>query len=234
MSYPELNLKSPTLTLEGEIWKDIEGYENIYQVSNLGRVKRLTRVQIVSNQAASFPVVYPEIVMKANPDTRGYPQVTLSYPKRRVARVHRLVAEAFLKPPSQELLDECLKGGVSYALLNHIDENTMNAAVTNLEWCTPMYNNIYGKSRKGNPKTSGSANVHSKLTEEDVLEIIKILTNKEMSQERVALKFGIKQITVSNIWTGRSWSHLTNIPWLKRSRKVLKEPSTALSEQTCH
>lgn len=237
MIYPELNLQSKILTLENEIWRDIKDYEGFYQVSTYGRVKRLKRTQLNSNQSSKFLVEYPEIIMKVNPDSKGYPQVTLSYPKRKVARVHRLVADAFLYPPSDELVLENKKVGLDYTLVNHIDQNKMNPRLDNLEWCTVSYNNNYGDSKIGNPKISGSANYSAKLTEKAVAEIVTILKNGEMSQNEIAEKFGVKQITISNIWTGRSWSHFTGIKRTRRSSRKQNDVSERLSEgskTTCH
>ena len=223
MNYPELNKVSNVLCLEGEVWKDIKGFEGYYQVSNIGRVKRL---KCVSRRGIKFA----EIVMKANNDTRGYPQVSLNFNKKRVARVHRLVAEEFLQSPSLELIEACRASGLDYVLVNHLDENPCNACVQNLEWCSSTHNNNYGKSRKGLPSVSGSACLQAILDENDVVQIIDLLRNGGLSQEKIAGLFGVKQITVSNIWTGRSWSHFTGIPWKERSRKF-KTNAKKLSEQ---
>lgn len=61
----------------------------------------------------------------------GYPQVTLTTGVR-VARVHRLVAEMFLEPPSKQLIEECAKAGVGYVPVNHKDNNHVNNCVENL------------------------------------------------------------------------------------------------------
>lgn len=212
MNYPELNQLSNVLCLEGEVWKDIKGFDGYYQVSNLGRVKRLN---CVSRRGIKFQ----ENVLKANNDSRGYPQVSLNFNKTRVARVHRLVVEAFLSEPSPELVAECKASGLSYVLVNHLDENPLNAKISNLEWCSPVHNATYGKSRKANPRVSGSASKVAVLNEADVSEIIRLLEVGNLSQEKIAEMFGVKQITISNIWTGRSWSHLTGIPWKERPRR---------------
>ena len=99
-----------------EIWKDIEGYEGLYQVSNMGRVRSL-RKNIILRQGI----------------TRGYKRVILStndIPKHYY--IHRLVATAFISNPD------------NLPQVNHKDENKTNNCVDNLEWCTPKYNTNYG------------------------------------------------------------------------------------------
>lgn len=101
-----------------EIWKDIEGYEGLYQVSNLGRVKSL-----------NYSRTGKEGILKPNPTKRGYIIVEL---KSKPFQVHRLVAQAFIPNPN------------NLPQVNHIDENTSNNIVSNLEWCTAEYNSNYG------------------------------------------------------------------------------------------
>jgi len=217
--------------MQGEVWKEIKGFEGFYEVSNLGRVKRVACTGLSTYGEKTCYKSYNTLIIKVNNDTRGYPQVSLGFNKKRVARVHRLVAEAFLDLPSEKLRQECLSAGLSYVMINHIDEDRCNAVASNLEWCSPLYNNTYGKSRKGIKSMSGSASKSAVLTEENVLEIVSMLKNKVMSQETIAEKFGVKQITISNIWTGRSWSHFTGIPWKERTRGR-KRGSVSISEQT--
>lgn len=230
-TYPFLNSVAHILSLDGEVWEDIPSFEGFYKASNYGRIKRLACSRLNSNQTSKYIVEYSEIILKASNDSKGYPQVVLANPKRRVARIHRLVAEAFLEPPSDILIEECTLSGLDYVLVNHRDENTENSFYKNLEWCSPLYNNMFGTDRKGNPKTSGSANVHSKATETDVLAIVELLKTGSLSQECIAAKFNLQQITVSNIWTGRSWSHLTGIPWKARSKRKGQRQAKAIAEQ---
>lgn len=110
-----------------EVWKDIEGYEGLYQVSNKGRVKSF-------KQALSYGSDYSGKVLKLNTNDRGYVLVTLSKNmKRRTFRVHRLVAQAFIPNPK------------NFPVVNHIDENKLNNNVDNLEWCTQEYNIYYSQ-----------------------------------------------------------------------------------------
>lgn len=100
---------------ENEIWKDIKGFENIYQISNYGRVKSIIR--------------YKKL-MKTALDKGGYLKICLtdSKHKKHTIKIHRLVAENFLD--NIECKDQ----------INHIDGNKLNNKVDNLEWCTQSEN----------------------------------------------------------------------------------------------
>lgn len=115
--------------MEKEEWRDIQGYEGYYQVSNLGRVRSLDKY--VKNYISGF-ALRKGMVLKGKSDKDGYKYVTLSkYSKKKTYRIHRLVAQAFLQNPN------------NYQIINHKDENPSNNNVDNLEWCTIEYNNNY-------------------------------------------------------------------------------------------
>ena len=217
-----------------EIWKDISTHVGLYQVSNLGNVKRLAYTKTMRNQIKSWKKEIEEKLMTPSPNTGGYLQVTLSNPSR-VARVHRLVAEAFLETPSNELLEECKKAGYDVAFVNHKDTDILNNMITNLEWCTPTYNSSVRDS-SWSSKVSGENNVHAKLTEDQVKDIFEFLKDKVYSQDEIAQMYNVKQITISNIWTGRSWNSVTGLPVKLRSYKkqVLSKNLSEKNEVNCH
>lgn len=124
--------------METEVWKDIEGYEGIYQISNFGRVKSLQRLQKYKSRRSR---VLPERIMKSRKDKLGYKRVGLYNGKYEFWLVHRLVGIAFLPNPE------------GYDIINHKDENPSNNHVDNLEWCTRKYNNNYGTSSARMAKT---------------------------------------------------------------------------------
>jgi len=106
-----------------EIWKDIEGYAGLYEVSNMGQVRSLwfgkTRI------------------LKPGKNTCGYLQVNLCKDgKQKMFLVHRLVANAFIPNPQ------------GYPVINHRDENPLNNSVDNLEFCTRKYNVNFGTALK--------------------------------------------------------------------------------------
>lgn len=111
-----------------EIWKDIPGYENLYQVSNFGNVKSY----VPSNKHFGTKCH----LLKPTPNDSGYLVVTLyANQTRRKFLIHRLVAEVFIPNPSD------------HPCINHKDENPANNHVDNLEWCTYAYNNAYGTAK---------------------------------------------------------------------------------------
>ena len=114
-----------------EIWKDIEEYEGLYQVSNLGRVKRL-----------KGKYVSVERILKLCRHTDGYLQVGLcKNGKRKTHKIHRLVAQAFI-PNLEKKLE-----------INHIDEDKTNNNVNNLEWSTRKENCNHGTHNERVSKT---------------------------------------------------------------------------------
>ena len=119
-----------------EIWKDIPGYEGLYQVSNMGQVRSLD-VWIKSNNPKSSDTMFRKgRVLRQYARTGGYLNVCLSKDgKVKPMRVHRLVAQAFIPNPN------------NYPEVNHIDHSRTNNCVDNLEWCTRQYNFDYSGVR---------------------------------------------------------------------------------------
>lgn len=105
-----------------EIWKDIKGYEGLYQVSNLGRIKRLKGYRCKT-----------ERILSSSKGAHGYRRISLSKDGiRPTFLVHRLVAEAFLPNPD------------NLSTVNHKDEDKTNNRVDNLEWMSCKENINYG------------------------------------------------------------------------------------------
>lgn len=108
------------------IWKDIKGYEGLYQISNFGEVIRL-RSYDSRNHLRNFRIRKPRITKD------GYLQIGLH--KNGIETkflIHRLVAETFIPNPN------------NFLEINHKDENKQNNCISNLEWCDHKYNMTYG------------------------------------------------------------------------------------------
>lgn len=125
-------------TIEEEIWKDIKGYEGLYQISNFGNVKSLNRInKFYSNKTGD--IISRKIkgkILKSS-ESNHYLAVSLSNGKKiKTYRIHRLVAEHFVLNPN------------NYTEINHKDENKHNNKMDNLEWCAVSYNNNYGTRKE--------------------------------------------------------------------------------------
>ena len=108
-----------------EEWRDIEGYEGLYQVSDKGRVKSL-----------NYNHTGKERILKSCKNSAGYLIVELYINGiGKCHTIHKLVAEAFI-PNTDNLPD-----------INHKDENKTNNYANNLEWCTTKYNMNYGTAK---------------------------------------------------------------------------------------
>ena len=113
-----------------EVWKDVQGYEGIYQVSNFGRVKSLPR-KVQNWNSNRF--LKETILTQSVTQSRDYPLIRLCKDgKIKYVSVHRLVAMTFIPNPN------------NFPMINHKDENKQNNRADNLEWCDHLYNVHYG------------------------------------------------------------------------------------------
>ena len=127
---------------EVEIWKDIEGYQGLYQVSNWGNVKSLDRYVRGNSNSKMFK---KGTLLKFSSDKDGYLTVGLHKDKKhKLMKIHRLVALVFIPNPE------------NLPCINHKNEIKTDNRVENLEWCTYQYNATYneihikrGKKLKG-------------------------------------------------------------------------------------
>lgn len=142
-----------------EIWKDIKGYEGLYQISNLGRVKSLQRK--VKNKNG-YRIIKEKILCNYK-NNNGYYCVNLRKECNIDIRlIHRLIAEYFIPNPN------------NYPIINHKDGNKLNNKIDNLEWCTQQHNireafrlglnkYTYKENFKNNPKTILQFDKNNKL-----------------------------------------------------------------------
>lgn len=123
-------LEQPNLSKLNEVWKDVEGYENQYQVSNLGNVKSLNRVFIDSIGREVFKL--GKILSQNINKKSGYSSVLFGYKGKR-KYIHRLVATAFIENPENK------------PCINHKNKIRNDNKVKNLEWTTYSENNLHSK-----------------------------------------------------------------------------------------
>ena len=169
-----------------EIWKDISGYENLYQISNKGRVKSLPR-----NGTSKF-----EKILVPHKDSNGSYNVSLSKEgKRKIVYIHRLVAEAFL--PNPDNLPE----------VYHIDCNPANNDVTNLYWCTQDFilNQLRLICKLGNDR--GTNSVNSKLSKDDIdmIRAIYIKGDSNLGLTALARQYKVSKSTISYIVNNKTY-----------------------------
>lgn len=159
-----------------ENWKPIAGFEALYEVSDLGRIRRLRGRQ--GTRAGR--------ITSGRTNRDGYLRVSLcDAPNPEVEKlIHILVLEAFIGP-CPDGMEAC-----------HWDGNPGNAALSNLRWDTPA-NNTLDKIRHG--KNRGTKHWNARLSDHEV-EQIRSATG---AQRLIAAEFGIAQQTVSEIKRGR-------------------------------
>lgn len=179
---------------ELESWLDIDGFEGLYQVSNLGRVRSLDRGMYVSQRRYKEPrwTNRKGKILNTYLDGKGYPMVRLcKNGKASTINIHRLVCIAFIPNPD------------SKPAVNHIDSNPLNNQVTNLEWCTIQENNAHAVR-------SGRLNYQSisaKLSPEKV-SAIKSLLKKGIHPKTIALQFSVSRTTIIGIRDGKTWINI--------------------------
>ena len=159
-----------------EIWRPIEGYE-FYEVSNLGRVRRLESFVNCKNGVKQK---FPGKILKPRVNNCGYLMVRLC--KNGICRsyyLHRLVCQAFLPNPDNK------------PQVNHLSEEKTNNSVENLEWCTAKENANYGTRTK---------RVSEKLSKPvRCVELDRIFN----SISDAARHFNIAQPNISNVLAGK-------------------------------
>lgn len=176
--------------MEEEIWKDIEDFEGLYQVSNFGRVKSLIR-----------PYRRTEKILTPTPNTHGYLLVGLRRPGSvKGMLVHRLVMQAFEPIENPEEMT-----------VNHKNFVVTDNRLVNLEWCTTLENNQHFWREGGHidlSKTTGSNHHLSVLTEEDVLSIRARYATGDYSVNGLAKILGMPEATVRYIIKRKTWKHI--------------------------
>lgn len=155
--------------------------KGIYWVSNFGRIKSLLSGDLKNIQMGKYP---------------GF--AVYCEGVRKNCHTHRAVWEAFNGPIPKGMV------------INHLDGNKYNPALSNLECVTPSQNLKHAYDNKLRGHDRGSAWHRSKLTEDKVEEIIK-LRKSGMSLDKIGKKFGVNVITVGDIFRGKSWKHVTGI-----------------------
>lgn len=175
--------------LEGEEWKDVEGFEGFHQVSSMGRVKSLKRLVL---RRWGFFKETKEKIMRLSPNDSGYLSVTLWNGKRFRYRVNRLVATHFIPNPENN------------PAVNHKKGIKADNRAAELEWVTHSENTKHAYSI-GLITQKGEKNNGAKLTHEQVVEIRE--NYQGMMQKDIAKIYGVRPSAISRILSGKRWGH---------------------------
>lgn len=167
-----------TPDITDEVWKDIPGYEEYYEASNTGLIRRKA------------------YIMKCRLTNDGYPAITLCGRGKQLSKtIHRIVAELFVDNPNNK------------KQVNHKDGIKANAFATNLEWVTPSENVLHALDLGLKDKNwqDGEKNINSKLTKEQVLDIRERCKTMKISDVHRNFYSNMSYSTIYGIKTKRLW-----------------------------
>ena len=175
-----------------ELWKSVVGFEGVYSISSLGRLRR----DVTGSNSKAGYILTP-LVRKS-----GYCCYTVWRDgKMSTFLVHRLMALAFIPNPDGK------------PHINHRDGNPSNNALDNLEWCTPMENarhaiEVLGHDPKARTLAAipfGDGHYKSKLTQAQVDDIRSRAAAGKINQSDVGREFGVNKRTINSLLKGASW-----------------------------
>ena len=179
-----------------EEWRDVAGFEGLYQVSNLGRLRSLDKVDRGKKKWAGK-------ILKQRINARGYMRTCLCKNGEHInVRIHRLVAEAFIPNPDGK------------EQVNHIDGDKTNNAIGNLEWATCSENHAHAWATglaKAHPNLTpvcGEDSKFSTLTTQEVLGIRGLRKEFGMTYDELARMYRVSKHAIYCVITGRTWKHL--------------------------
>lgn len=180
-----------------EIWKDVVGFEDYFQVSNCGNVfsKRTSRI------------------LSQNISKNGYWQVSTRVGGRKgkahCFKVHRLVAEAFLEKP-EHLKEEADKWFYGKIPVNHIDGNKLNNQLNNLEWCTYKENSRHAVDEGLFVPFYGCDSSNSKFTEDQIKYIREVYkpNDKEFGAKALSERYKVHRSVISRIVNRKRYKNI--------------------------
>ena len=174
-----------------EIWKDVQGYEGQYQVSNLGRVKSLKR-KLDNGRSVNEKILNSSGKKKTQ---YGYLMVALA---GKTFRVNRLVATAFIPNPDNK------------PVVNHIDGDKENNRADNLEWATISENMLHAYRCGLKAAMIWEENPNAKLTKEQVKAIRNeyVPYSKQYGSNALAKKYNVSNVTITNIVNYKTYKNV--------------------------
>lgn len=186
---------------EQEIWKDIPGYEGLYQASSLGKIKSILRKEksLHPKTKKIFIRTRNEKFLRFSLDKDGYLKVRpCKNGKPKMFSVHKLILLTF-KPNLNNLPQ-----------INHINGIKTDNHINNLEWCDHSHNmkHSYANNLHKIANKQGENSPVSILTEKQVLEIRRLWSFGEYNQKQLSEKFNTEQSNISRIVNNIYWKHI--------------------------
>lgn len=173
--------------MEKEIWKGIVGYENLYEVSNLGNVKSLVRSKSIKENK----------VMKPTAHCTGYQIIGLCLNKKQTLfRLHRIVALHFC-----EKKDGC-------DIVNHKNGIKNDNRASNLEWTTVSGNTSHSFRMGFQEVRRGEKSNFSVLSESDVLKIREKFKQGGYTKKQLGTLFNVSQTCIHHVVNRINWKHI--------------------------
>ena len=173
-----------------EIWKYINGSNDVYKISSHGRVKSMARIVPFRGSTRSLK----EKIMK--PQIERYCKVLIQINgKLKFKRIHRIVANYFISNPENK------------PEVNHIDGDKLNNHISNLEWCTSSENMKHAYRTKLTVASYGALNPMAILDDESVIVIRNRFKNGDSVRD-ITNGYPVSIHCIRNIVNGRNWKHL--------------------------
>lgn len=181
-----------------EIWKEVKGYEGLYEISSIGNIRSLDKY--VNSGIKNNPKRFIKgCVLKTFSDKDGYLYTGLTKDrKKRMLRIHRLVCDAFHDNPENK------------PQVNHIDGIKDNNFYQNLEWSTLSENrqHAYDTGLQNGLSRRGRKCNFTKLSKDTVISIRSEYKKGKIKQKDLAAKYGVSQSAISSILKRKNWAYL--------------------------
>jgi len=193
---------TPVDVIEGEIWKDVVGYEDKYQVSDLGRVIRKEYIQkakfTINAEVISYDRIEPAVLVVQHTTVNGYLFVAATVNDKRTNwKVHRLVAQAFIPNPKQK------------PFVNHINGVKSDNRLSNLEWVTRSENSLHSIIIGAIEQPMLNTKTVISKRESDVLAMWNEALKRPHYKAELARMFNMKVDTVRAIFNREKWAFIT-------------------------
>lgn len=193
--YTDPNFKDSNYRFPNEEFKSIPGYEGLYSISNVGRVRSDKRLKWNGQGYVHLQNTIPYHNLDVLKDKPAYYSVSIwKDNKRKRFLIHKLMAITFL-------------GGIPSQTVNHKDGIKIHNFESNLEWATYKENSIHAVKHGLMNPPQGIDNAWAKLTDEKVREI-RVLLSQGISQRKIANMYGISRGPIQHIAENNGWNHV--------------------------